>query len=112
MFPQLIDPECKVDVRIAEQFLENIDGLIMKGLRRDLAAAEARVLAGDAGAAGDAEFLFVSIRRRLRDRDAIRREVIAWIFRVHDGARPGGRSGLSDGRGEPAGRIRLTTDGG
>jgi hypothetical protein len=106
MFPQLIDPECKVDVRIAEQFLENIDGLIMKGLRRDLAAAEARVLAG---AAGDAEVLFVSIRRRLRDRDAIRREVIAWIFRVHDGARPGGRS---DGRGEPAERIRLTTDGG
>jgi hypothetical protein len=109
MFPQLIDPECKVDVRIAEQFLENIDGLIMKGLRRDLAAAEARVLAGDAGAAGDAEFLFLSIRRRLRDRDTIRREVIAWIFRVHDGARPGGRS---DGRGEPAERIRLTTDGG
>jgi hypothetical protein len=30
MFPQLIDPECKVDVRIAEQFLENIDRLIMK----------------------------------------------------------------------------------
>jgi hypothetical protein len=108
MFPQLIDPECKVDVRIAEQFLENIDGLIMKGLRRDLAAAEARVLAGDAGAAGDAEFLFLSITRRLRDRDTIRREVIAWIFRVHDGARPGGRSG---GRGGPAGRIRLTTDG-
>jgi hypothetical protein len=86
MFPQLIDPECKVDVRIAEQFLENIDGLIMKGLRRDLAAAEARVLAGDAGAAGDAEFLFLSITRRLRDRDTIRREVIAWILRVHDGA--------------------------
>ena len=85
MFPQLIDPECKVDVRIAEQFLENIDGLIMKGLRRDLAAAEARVLAGDAGAAEDAEFLFLSIRRRLCDRDTIRREVIAWIFRVHDG---------------------------
>ena len=86
-FPQPIDLECKVDVRIAEQFLEKIDGLIMKGLRRDLAAAEARVLAGDAGAAGDAEFLFLSIARRPRDRDAIRREVIAWIFRVHDGAR-------------------------
>ena len=77
MFPQPIDPERKEDVRIAEQFLEKIDGLIMKGLRGDLAAAEARVLAGDSGAAGDAEFLFVSIRRRLRDRDAIRREVIA-----------------------------------
>jgi hypothetical protein len=76
------DPECKVDVRIAEQFLEKIDGLIMKGLRRDLAAAEARVLAGDAGAAGDAEFLFLSIARRLRDRDTIRREVIAWILVV------------------------------
>jgi hypothetical protein len=73
MFPQPIDPERKEDVRIAEQFLEKIDGLIMKGLRRDLATAEARVLAG---AAGDAEFLFLSIRRRLRDRDAIRREVI------------------------------------
>ena len=96
MFPQLIDPECKVDVRIAEQFLENIDGLIMKGLRRDLAAAEARVLAGDAGAAEDAEFLFLSITRRLRDRDAIRREVIAWIFRVHDGARAR-RPELSEG---------------
>jgi len=77
MFPQRIDPERKEDVRIAEQFLEKIDGLIMKGLRGDLAAAEARVLAGDSGAAGDAEFLFLSIRRRLRDRDAIRREVIA-----------------------------------
>jgi hypothetical protein len=74
MFLQPIDPERKEDVRIAEQFLEKIDGLIMKGLRGDLAAAEARVLAGDAGAAGDAEFLF---RRRRRDRDAIRREVIA-----------------------------------
>ena len=74
MFPQRIDPERKEDVRIAEQFLEKIDGLNMKGLRRDLAAAEARVLAG---AEGDAEFLFLSISRRLRDRDAIRREVIA-----------------------------------
>jgi hypothetical protein len=71
--------------------------LIMKGLRRDLAAAEARVLAGDAGAAGDAEFLFLSITRRLRDRDTIRREVIDWIFRVHDGTRPGGRSGERGG---------------
>jgi len=34
-------------------------------------------LAGDAGAAEDAEFLFRSIRHRLRDRDAIRREIIA-----------------------------------
>ena len=76
MFPQPIDPERKEDVRIAEQFLEKIDGLIMKGLRRELAAAEVRVLAGDAGAAADAEFLFLSIRHRLRDRDAIRREVI------------------------------------
>jgi hypothetical protein len=74
MFPQPIDPERKEDVRIAEQFLEKIDGLIMKGLRGDLAAAEARVLAGDSGAAGDAEFLFLSIRPR-------------WIFRAHDGAR-------------------------
>ena len=77
MFPQPIDPERKEDVRIAKQFLEKIDGLIMKGLRGDLAAAEARVLAGDSGAAGDAEFLFLSISRRLRDRDTIRREVIA-----------------------------------
>jgi hypothetical protein len=77
MFPQRIDPERKEDVRIAEQFLEKIDGLNMKGLRRDLAAAEARVLAGDAGAAADVELLFLSIRRRLRDRDAIRREAIA-----------------------------------
>ena len=92
MFPQPIDPEHKEDVRIAEQFFAKIDGLVMKGLRRDLAAAEARVLAGDAGAAGDVEFLFHSITRRLRDRDAIRREVIAWIFRVHDGAL-GGWSG-------------------
>jgi hypothetical protein len=76
MFPQPIDPERKEGVGIAEQFLEKIDGLIMKGLRRDLAAAEARVLAGDAGAARDVEFLFLSIRRRLRDRDAIRREAI------------------------------------
>jgi hypothetical protein len=77
MFPWRIDPERKEDVRIAEQFLEKFDGLNMKGLRRDLAAAEARVLAGDAGAARHAELLFLLIRRRLRDRDAIRREAIA-----------------------------------
>ncbi len=66
----------------------------MKGLRRELAAAEARVLAGDAGAAADAEFLFLSIRHLLRDRDAIRREVIEICARAaalelgaHDGAR-------------------------
>ena len=76
IFQQSIDPERKEGVRITEEFLEKIDGLIMKGLRRELAAAEARVLAGDAGAAADAEFLFLSIRHRLRDRDAIRREVI------------------------------------
>ena len=96
IFQQPIDPECKVDVRIAERFFEKIDGLVMKGLRRDLAAAEARVLVGDAGAAGDAEFLFVSIRLRLRDRDAIRREVIAWIFRVHDGARAPAAGAVSE----------------
>ena len=45
--------------------------------KRDLATAEAKVLAGDAGAARDVEFLFVSIRRRLHDREAIRRETIA-----------------------------------
>jgi hypothetical protein len=77
MFPQRIDPERKEDVRIAEQFLEKIDGLNLKGLRRDLAAAEARVLAGDAGAAGDVKLLVFSIRHRLRDRDAIRHEAIA-----------------------------------
>ena len=76
-FQQSIEPERKEGVRIAEQFLEKIDGLNMKGLRRDLAAAEARVLAGYAGAAGDVELLVLSIRRRLRDRDAIRREAIA-----------------------------------
>ena len=74
MFPQPIDPERKEDVRIAEQFLEKIDGLNMKGLRRDLAAAEARVLAGDAGAAGDVESLCLLIRRH---RDVIRCEAMA-----------------------------------
>jgi hypothetical protein len=97
MFPQRIDPERKEDVRIAEQFLEKIDGLNMKGLRRDLAVAEARVLAGDAGAAGDAELLFLLIRRRLRDRDAIRREAIAKYVlaraKAHDGAREAARRG-------------------
>ena len=76
MFKQSIDSKRKEGVRIAGQFLEKIDGLVMKGLRRELAEAEARVLAGDAGAAADAEFLFLSIRHRLRDRDAIRREAI------------------------------------
>ena len=52
----------------------------MKDLRRDLAAAEA-------GAAGDVEFLFLSIKRRLRDRDAIRREAIAKYVRVRAKAR-------------------------
>jgi hypothetical protein len=74
MFPQPIDPERKEDVRIAERFFEKIDGLVMKDLRRDLAAAEARVLAGDAGAAGDVEYLCLLIRRH---RDAIRREAMA-----------------------------------
>jgi hypothetical protein len=86
MFPQRIDPE-QDDVRIAKQFLEKIDGLNMKGLRRDLAAAEARVLAGYAGAAGDVELLVLSIGRRLRDRDAIRREAIAKYGRVRTKAR-------------------------
>jgi hypothetical protein len=40
-FPQPINPERKDDDRIAEQFFEKIDGLVMEGLRRDLAAAEA-----------------------------------------------------------------------
>jgi hypothetical protein len=70
MFPQRIDPERKED-RIAEQFFVKIDGLAMKGLRRDLAAAEARVLAG---AAGDVEYLCLLIRRH---RDAIRYEAMA-----------------------------------
>jgi hypothetical protein len=78
MFPQRIDPERKED-RIAEQFFVKIDGLVMKGLRRDLAAAEARVLAGDVGAAGDVEFLCLLIRRH---RDAIRREAMAEYVRV------------------------------
>ena len=89
MFQQSIDSERKEGIRIAEQFLAKIDGLIMKGLRRELAAAEARVLAGDAGAARDAEFLFLSIRRRLRDRDAIRREAIAKYVRARAKARRG-----------------------
>jgi hypothetical protein len=76
MFPQPIDPERKEDVRIAEQFLEKIDGLIMKGLRRESCGSRSESLGGDAGAAGRAEFLFLSIRHGLRDRDAIRREVI------------------------------------
>ena len=87
MFPQRVDPERKEDVRIAEQFLEKIDGLNMKGLRRDLAAAEARVLTDDADAAEDVEFLCLSIKRRLRDREAIRRETIAKYVRVRAKAR-------------------------
>jgi hypothetical protein len=42
MFPQRIHPERKEDVRIAEQSLEKIDRLNVKGLRRDLVAAEGR----------------------------------------------------------------------
>jgi hypothetical protein len=60
-------------------------------LRRDLAAAEARVLAGDAGAAGDVELLVLSIRHLLRDRDAIRREVIEICARA-------GRAGFLERR--------------
>jgi hypothetical protein len=93
MFKQSIDSKRKEGVRIAEQFLEKIDELIMNGLRRDLTAAEARILAGDADDAGGAEFLFLSIRHRLRDRDAIRHELLKyvlarprWIFRAQDGA--------------------------
>ena len=90
MFPQPIDPERKEDVRLAEQFFEKVDGLVMEGLQRDLAAAEARVLtddADDADAAEDVEFLCLSIKRRLRDRDAIRREAIAKYVRVRAKAR-------------------------
>ena len=72
---------------MAEQFFEKIDGLVMEGLRRDLAAAEARVLAGAAGAAEDVEFLRLSIKRRLRNRDAIRHEAIAKYVRVRAKAR-------------------------
>jgi hypothetical protein len=68
--------------------------LNMKGLRRELAAAEARVLAGDAGAAGDAEFCFFRsdsgsvIVTQLGVR--LLKYVFArprWIFRAHDGVR-------------------------
>jgi hypothetical protein len=86
-FPQPINPERKDDVRMAEQFFEKIDGLVMEGLRRDLVAAEARVLTADADAAEDVEFLCLSIKRRLRDRDAIRREAIAKYGRVRAKAR-------------------------
>ena len=94
MLKQSIDSKRKEGVRIAEQFIEKVDGLVMKGLRRELAAAEARVLAGDAGAAADAEFY--SVRS---DTDSVivtqlgvrfLKYVLArprWIFRVHDGAR-------------------------
>ena len=58
-FQQSIEPERKEGVRIAEQFLEKIDGLIMKGLRRELAAAEARVLAGAAALRRTPNFCFV-----------------------------------------------------
>jgi hypothetical protein len=98
MFPQPIDPKREEDVRIAEQFFEKIDGLVMEGLRRDLAAAEASVLTGDANAAEDVEFLSLSINRRIRDRDAIRHEAIAKYVRVRAKARdfwrawPGGAS--------------------
>ena len=87
MFPQPIDPERKEDVRLAEQLFEKVDGLVMEGLQRDLAAAEARVLTDDADAAEDVEFLCLSIKRRLRDRDAIRREAIAKYVRVRAKAR-------------------------
>jgi hypothetical protein len=69
---------------MAEQFFEKIDGLVMEGLRRDLAAAEARVLAG---AAEGVEFLRLSIKRRLRNRDAIRHEAIAKYVRARAKAR-------------------------
>ncbi len=49
-FPQPINPERKDDVTMAEQFFEKIEGLVTEGLRRDLAAAEARVLTADADA--------------------------------------------------------------
>jgi hypothetical protein len=52
MFPQPIDPERKEDVRLAEQFFEKVDGLVMEGLQRDLAAAEARGLDGRCGRCG------------------------------------------------------------
>ena len=81
MFPQsVVDPERKEDVRIAKQSLEKIDGLIMKGLRRELAAAEARALTGDAGAAWDAELLFLSIRHRLRDHDALGVTLLKYVL--------------------------------
>jgi hypothetical protein len=69
-FPQPIYLERKED-----------DGMIMNGgLRLDLAAAEARILAGDAGASGGAEFLCLSIRRRFRDRDAVMSDAIAKYY--------------------------------
>jgi hypothetical protein len=83
IFPQPVDPE-REEVRIAKQFFEKIDGLVMKDLRRDLAEAEARALAGDAGAAGDVEFLCLLIRRH---RDAIRLEAMAEYARVRVKAR-------------------------
>src|ERR1700730_12569985 len=80
-FPQPTNPERKEDVRIGEQFLEKVDGIVIKGLRRDLAAAGASVLMADAGAAEDVEFSCLSIKRRLRARGAVRSDVIAKYYR-------------------------------
>ena len=50
--PQSIDPERKEDFRIAEQFLEKIDGLIIKGLRRRSGGGRGESLGGRCGRCG------------------------------------------------------------
>ena len=49
MFPRAIDPECKEDVSIAKQFLEKIDGLMMKGLRGGSGGRRSESLGGRCG---------------------------------------------------------------
>src|ERR1700730_12688894 len=95
MFQRSIDPERKEGVRIAEQFLEKIDGLIMKGLRRELAAAEARgswramrALRGTLNFCSSQSDTGSVIVTQLGVR--LWKYVLArprWIFRAHDGAR-------------------------
>jgi hypothetical protein len=70
-FPKTIDPEHKEDIEAAQAFVDTIDNILMRGLRKQLAEAEIKAALGDPDAKDDAEFFRLSIKLRLRDHDLI-----------------------------------------
>jgi hypothetical protein len=81
-FPVTPDPAHKLAVQAAEKLFDGIQPIMMRGLRRELAAAEAKVAFGDAEAAVEAEYFRLSIKQSLRDREKERARFVSKVSRI------------------------------